>query len=118
MVGPHPASPANLRRSISERKAAAARKELIRRFPERDLDSRVPVTKQIADLEPGDVVEYPAAGDAEDHDGPQHVIFTGFTEIGGRDFVGICDLDGFGTRTVDLPMSDEVTAYVLPTTEA
>ena len=116
-------------RARDRRKAAAARKELIRRFPDYDLSARRPVVKQAHHLAPGDLIRTTTdttgditlahegsapVGDPADESADDFVVFTGFTETRARRsvLVNTCDLDGYGTRTWNVPLDIEVLAYV------
>ena len=120
------------RRSISatpeaqaQRRATLARKELIRRFPDRNPDSRVAVTKRVDALEPGELLKAVDGGGGDvallgpetpgrSREDTHFVVFTGFSEAASGPLVGICDLDGYGTRSLEIPMDDLVVAYVTP----
>lgn len=110
-----------------QRKQAAARKELLRQFPDRNPETRSRAVVATRDLNPGDLlraavhgrgavdIESPNTTDSEDVDLElQFVVFTGFSASRkkGLVFVNICDLDGYGSTSFIRPKDAEVIAYV------
>lgn len=110
-----------------QRKQAAARKELLRQFPDRDPTTRHRAVTAIRDLQPGDLlrasvhgrgdvdIETPATSATEAADlGLEYVVFTGFSATRKKRtvFINICDLDGYGSTSFSHPDDSQVIAYV------
>ena len=110
-----------------QRKQAAARKELLRQFPDRDPATRTRRVLATRSLTPGDLLRASVHGRGEvDIESPtttaadatklglDYVVFTGFssTRKKGSVFINICDLDGYGSTSFLHPEDSQIIAYV------
>ena len=106
-------------------KGAAAHKELVRLFPNRDPSERVATVKAIRDVAPGDIIRTYRDSDNSIHvESPttdphtlgayDYRVVTGFTESRRRSstFVSTVDLDGYGSTAFQIRKDRHIVAYV------